>query len=158
MKLSLKQVGKSVGAAVHLYPLDLSLVPGAVTVLLGATQAGKTSVMRLMAGLDVPTTGRVWVDEQDVTGTPVRERNVAMVYQQFINYPSMTVFDNIASPLRLRGEAEMERKVTHLAQRLRIDPFLKRLPAELSGGQQQRVALARALAKNAPLMLLDEPL
>ena len=158
MKLSLKQVGKSVGAAVHLHPLDLNLVPGAVTVLLGATQAGKTSVMRLMAGLDVPSTGRVWVDEQDVTGVPVRERNVAMVYQQFINYPSMTVFDNIASPLRLRGEADIDAKVRNLAQRLRIDPFLQRLPAELSGGQQQRVALARALAKNAPLMLLDEPL
>ncbi len=158
MKLTLKQVGKSVGASVHLHPFDLSLVPGAVTVLLGATQAGKTSVMRLMAGLDVPSTGRVWVDEHDVTGVPVRERNVAMVYQQFINYPSMTVFDNIASPLRLRGDANIERTVLDLAKRLRIDAFLKRLPAELSGGQQQRVALARALAKNAPLMLLDEPL
>jgi glycerol transport system ATP-binding protein len=89
---------------------------------------------------------------------PVRERNVAMVYQQFINYPSMKVFDNIASPLKLRGEKNIDARVRELAERLHIDMFLDRLPAELSGGQQQRVALARALAKGAPLMLLDEPL
>jgi glycerol transport system ATP-binding protein len=113
-----------------------------------------------MAGLDVPSTGRVLVDGVDVSGTPVRERNVAMVYQQFINYPSMTVFDNIASPLKLRGErgAALQSKVQALAEKLHIEVFLERLPAELSGGQQQRVALARALVKNAPLMLLDEPL
>lgn len=114
--------------------------------------------MRLMAGLDVPTEGRVLVNGADVTGVPVRQRNVAMVYQQFINYPSMTVADNIASPLKLRGEKDIDSKVRALAQRLHIDMFLERLPAELSGGQQQRVALARALAKDAPLMLLDEPL
>ncbi len=157
-KLELSQISKTVGAQTHLYPMSLSLQPGTVTVLLGATQAGKTSVMRLMAGLDVPSSGRLLVDGVDVTGQPVRERNVAMVYQQFINYPSMTVFDNIASPLRLRNAPDVETRVRSLAQRLRIDPFLQRLPAELSGGQQQRVALARALAKNAPLMLLDEPL
>ncbi len=160
MQLSLEQVGKTVGPSVHLHPMSLNPAPDAVTVLLGATQAGKTSLMRLMAGLDVPTSGRVLVDGRDVTGTPVRERNVAMVYQQFINYPSMTVFDNIASPLKLGGRprAEIERRVRELAARLHIEVFLDRLPAELSGGQQQRVALARALAKNAPLMLLDEPL
>lgn len=160
MQLSLEQVGKTVGPSVHLHPMSLSPAPDAVTVLLGATQAGKTSLMRLMAGLDVPTSGRVLVDGRDVTGMPVRERNVAMVYQQFINYPSMTVFDNIASPLKLGGRSrdEIERRVRELAARLHIEVFLDRLPAELSGGQQQRVALARALAKNAPLMLLDEPL
>jgi glycerol transport system ATP-binding protein len=161
MELKLEGVTKQVGAATHLYPLDLALQPRAVTVLLGATQAGKTSLMRLMAGLDAPTDGRVSVDGRDVTGVPVRERNVAMVYQQFINYPSMTVAENIASPLRLRGggtRASIMQRVEALAAKLHIEPFLKRLPAELSGGQQQRVALARALAKNAPLMLLDEPL
>jgi glycerol transport system ATP-binding protein len=160
MQLSLEQVGKTVGPAVHLYPMSLTPAPHAVTVLLGATQAGKTSLMRIMAGLDVPSTGRVRVDGRDVTGTPVRERNVAMVYQQFINYPSMTVFDNIASPLKLSGRSkgDIERRVRELAEKLHIEVFLGRLPAELSGGQQQRVALARALAKNAPLMLLDEPL
>jgi len=161
MQLELDRVSKKVGASTHLYPLDLTLVPNAVTVLLGATQAGKTSLMRVMAGLDAPTLGRVRVDGQDVTGVPVRERNVAMVYQQFINYPSMSVADNIASPLKLRGgldRASIGARVAELASKLHIEPFLARLPAELSGGQQQRVALARALAKNAPLMLLDEPL
>lgn len=158
MQLTLERVDKQVGPQTHLYPLDLSLVPGAVTVLLGATQAGKTTLMRLMAGLDVPSKGVVRVDGQDVTGVPVRERNVAMVYQQFINYPSMSVFDNIASPLKLRKDKGIVERVQELAAKLHIEPFLKRLPAELSGGQQQRVALARALAKNAPLMLLDEPL
>jgi glycerol transport system ATP-binding protein len=158
MKLVLERIEQRQGAQVHLYPLDLTLVPLAVTVLLGATQAGKTTLMRVMAGLDKPSKGRVTADGKDVTGLPVRERNVAMVYQQFINYPSMTVAHNIASPLKLRREANIDARVNELAAKLHIEPFLKRLPAELSGGQQQRVALARALAKKAPLMLLDEPL
>ena len=158
MQLMLDGITKNVGAARWLAPMTLAPKPGAVTVLLGATQAGKTSLMRIMAGLDRPSSGHVRVDGTDVTGMGVRERNVAMVYQQFINYPSMTVADNIASPLRLRGEARIDERVRELAARLHIEPFLQRLPAELSGGQQQRVALARALAKGAPLMLLDEPL
>jgi glycerol transport system ATP-binding protein len=158
MELKLERVEQKVGASTWLYPLDLTLVPRAVTVLLGATQAGKTTLMRVMAGLDAPSKGRVLADGVDVTGQPVRQRNVAMVYQQFINYPSLTVADNIASPLKLRKEANVDARVAELAAKLHIEPFLQRLPAELSGGQQQRVALARALAKNAPLMLLDEPL
>ncbi len=162
MQLTLERVDKLVGAATHLHPIDLVLVPSQVTVLLGATQAGKTTLMRLMAGLDAPSHGSLRVDGVDVTGVPVRRRNVAMVYQQFINYPSMTVADNIASPLKLRRDAlsksAIAERVAQIAKRLHIEPFLQRLPAELSGGQQQRVALARALAKNAPLMLLDEPL
>ena len=158
MELTLEGIEQQVGAETFLYPLELRLQPKAVTVLLGATQAGKTTLMRLMAGLDRPSKGRVRVNGNDVTGVPVRDRNVAMVYQQFINYPSMNVYDNIASPLKLRREAGIDAKVRALAAKLHIEPFLGRLPAELSGGQQQRVALARALAKNAPLMLLDEPL
>ncbi len=162
MQLQLERIEQRVGAIAHLYPLDLTLVPRAVTVLLGATQAGKTTLMRVMAGLDAPTKGRELADGTDVTGRPVREREVAMVYQQFINYPSMSVADNIASPLKLRKQTMDKRaiaaRVDELAAKLHIEPFLKRLPAELSGGQQQRVALARALAKDAPLMLLDEPL
>ncbi len=158
MQLSLDHVSKKVGAEQWLHDMSLSPRSGEVTVLLGATQAGKTSLMRIMAGLDVPTSGRVLVDEADVTGMPVRKRNVAMVYQQFINYPSLTVSENIASPLKLRGEKNIEQTVRSLAGRLHIEMFMDRLPAELSGGQQQRVALARALAKGAPLMLLDEPL
>lgn len=158
MQLTLDHVTKKVGAQTWLYEQSIAPHSGAVTVLLGATQAGKTSLMRLMAGLDAPSTGRVTVDGKDVTGTPVRERNVAMVYQQFINYPSLRVADNIASPLKLRGEKNIDARVRALADKLHIGMFLDRYPQELSGGQQQRVALARALAKNAPLMLLDEPL
>ena len=158
MQLMLQGITKNVGAATWLSQMSLAPQPGAVTVLLGATQAGKTSLMRIMAGLDKPSSGHVHVDGVDVTGVGVRERNVSMVYQQFINYPSMTVAQNIASPLRLRRENGIEQRVLDIAKRLHIDSFLQRLPAELSGGQQQRVALARALAKSAPLMLLDEPL
>ena len=158
MKLRLDNISLRIGAREHLYPMSLDIVPAGITVLLGPTLAGKTTLMRLMAGLDAPTQGRVQVDDQDVTGVPVRKRKVAMVYQQFINYPSMTVFDNIASPLRLIQASGIEQTVTSLARRLHIDHLLQRLPAQLSGGQQQRVALARALAKDAPLILLDEPL
>ena len=158
MELDLRGISKKVGAQTWLYGLDLALRPGAVTILLGATRAGKTSLMRIMAGLDAPTTGSVRVDGVDVVGVPVRQRNVSMVYQQFINYPSMTVFDNIASPLKLRGDTDIAQRVQALAQKLHIEMFLDRYPAALSGGQQQRVALARALAKDAPLLLLDEPL
>ena len=108
MQLALDSISKRVGAQTWLYDMSLALQSNAVTVLLGATQAGKTSLMRIMAGLDTPTAGKVTVDGVDVTGMPVRERNVAMVYQQFINYPSMTVFDNIASPLKLRGDKDVE--------------------------------------------------
>jgi len=158
MQLSLENVSKKVGPQTWLYDMGIAPSPGAVTVLLGATQAGKTSLMRIMAGLDVPSTGKVLVDGSSVLGMPVRQRDVAMVYQQFINYPSLKVRDNIASPLKLRGGTNVDRRVRELAEKLHIDMFLDRYPAELSGGQQQRVALARALAKAAPLMLLDEPL
>ena len=161
MQLRLEQVSRQEGSEAHLYPLDLHLEPGSLTVLLGATRAGKTSLLRVLAGLDVPSMGKVMVDGRDVTGMPVRSRNVAMVYQQFINYPSFTVAQNIASPLKLSGQMDasaIAQRVRDVAQRLRIESFLDRYPAELSGGQQQRVALARALAKSASLMLLDEPL
>jgi glycerol transport system ATP-binding protein len=158
MQLTLDGVALRAGSQTHLYPMSLAPVPGAMTVLLGATLAGKTSLMRIMAGLDRPSEGRVMVDGADVTGVPVRQRNVAMVYQQFINYPSMSIYDNIASPLKLRGERDAGEKVRAMAARLHIDHLLDRYPSELSGGQQQRVALARALAKDAPLILLDEPL
>lgn len=158
MQLVLDRISKKAGPESWLYEMSLAPRAGEVTVLLGATQAGKTSLMRIMAGLDVPSSGHVRVDGADVTGVAVRERNVAMVYQQFINYPSLKVADNIASPLKLRGEKNIAQRVREIAARLHIDMFLDRYPAELSGGQQQRVALARALAKGAPLMLLDEPL
>lgn len=160
MLLALENVSKKYGAEDHIYPLSFSLVPGTINVLLGTTRAGKTTLMRLMAGLDRPTTGHVIADGKDVTGVSVRHRDLAMVYQQFINYPSFTVFENIASPLRIKRvpEAEIKKRVHDMAERLHITPYLQRSPAELSGGQQQRTALARALIKDAGLLLLDEPL
>ena len=158
MQMVLEGIRKNVGRETWLHPMSLALQSGAVTVLLGATQAGKTSLMRIMAGLDKPSRGKVLVDGKDVTEVSVRERDISMVYQQFINYPSLTVARNIASPLRLRKEENIDERVREVAERLHIEMFLDRLPAELSGGQQQRVALARALIKKAPLMLLDEPL
>jgi glycerol transport system ATP-binding protein len=158
MQLTLTGVSKKAGPQTWLYDMNIAPRSGAVTVLLGATQSGKTSLMRIMAGLDAPTSGDVLVDGRSVVGVSVRERNVSMVYQQFINYPSLRVRDNIGSPLKLRGEHNAQQRVQELAEKLHIEMFLDRYPSELSGGQQQRVALARALAKGAPLMLLDEPL
>jgi glycerol transport system ATP-binding protein len=157
--MQLVDVSFRAGSDTWLYPMDVSLKPG-INVLLGATSAGKTTLMRLMAGLEQPTSGRVLVDGKDVTGTSVQRRNLAMVYQQFINYPSLSVFENIASPLRLarQPDSAIRQRVHMIAETLRLTPFLERRPAELSGGQQQRAALARALAKDAELVLLDEPL
>lgn len=157
--MQLVDVSFRAGSATWLYPMSVSLQPG-INVLLGATSAGKTTLMRLMAGLERPASGRVMVDGKDVTGVPVQKRKLAMVYQQFINYPSLTVFENIASPLRLarQPDTEVRERVHAIAETLRLTPFLDRRPAELSGGQQQRTALARALAKDAELVLLDEPL
>ena len=158
--LELVNVGRTVDGAVHLADIDLAFERGSLNVLLGPTLSGKTSLMRVMAGLDRPTRGTVRMDGRDVTGMPVQKRDVAMVYQQFINYPSMTVYENIASPLRIRRapKDEIEREVARAADLLKLTPYLDRTPLNLSGGQQQRTALARAIVKNADLVLLDEPL
>ncbi len=161
MRLTLQNVGKVVDGQTHLHGIDLDLAPGSFSVLLGPTQAGKTSLLRLIAGLDHPSTGRILEDERDVTSVGVRQRNVAMVYQEFVNYPSFTVYENIAAPLRVAKRLTVKQadaKVRATAEMMHIEGLLDRLPAELSGGQQQRVALARALVKDAPLLLLDEPL
>jgi len=160
MTLTLEGVSKRVNGRVHIHPTDLTLEAGTMNVLLGPTLSGKTSIMRLMAGLDAPTTGRILWQGQDVTGMRVQDRKVAMVYQQFINYPSMTVYDNIASPMKLMGKsrAEIDAAVRKTADLMKLSPMLERKPLELSGGQQQRCALARALVKDAGLVLLDEPL
>lgn len=158
--LELRKAAKMVGADYHIHPTDLVLERGTLNVLLGPTLSGKTSLMRLMAGLDRPTSGTVHFDGVDVTGVPVQKRNIAMVYQQFINYPSLTVYENIASPMRISGKdkAEIDREVKRAAELMKLTPYLDRTPLNLSGGQQQRTALARALVKNASLVLLDEPL
>jgi glycerol transport system ATP-binding protein len=160
MTLALDGVSKVVNGQTHIHRTDLTLEKGSMNVLLGPTLSGKTSLMRLMAGLDRPASGRILWEGRDVTGMRVQERRVAMVYQQFINYPSFTVYDNIASPLRLMGRraAEIDRAVRETAAMMKLDALLERRPLELSGGQQQRCALARALVKQAGLVLLDEPL
>lgn len=160
MTLALHGVSRSVDGRIHIRPTDLTLEKGTMNVLLGPTLSGKTSLMRLMAGLDKPDSGRILWNGEDVTGRRVQDRGVAMVYQQFINYPGLTVYENVASPLRIlrRPKAEIDRVVRETAEMLRLTPMLQRKPLELSGGQQQRCALARALAKGAGLVLLDEPL
>jgi len=160
MTVTLEHVTRSVDGIPAIRDVSLTLQGGTLNVLLGPTLSGKTSIMRLLAGLDKPTSGRVLVDGKDVTGFDVRQRSVAMVYQQFINYPSLTVFENIASPLRVQGKprAEIEKRVGEAARLLRLEPYLDRTPLQLSGGQQQRTAIARALVKGADLVLLDEPL
>ncbi|MDO6460491.1 ABC transporter ATP-binding protein [Granulosicoccaceae sp. 1_MG-2023] len=160
MTLELTHVQLRVGAGTHIYQTDLKLEEGRFNILLGTTLAGKTSLMRLMAGLEKPTAGRLYFNGRDVTGVPVQKRSVAFVYQQFINYPNFTVYDNIASPLRVQGKsrAQIDTAVKEVAEMLKLTPMLRRRPAELSGGQQQRIALARALVKRAELVLLDEPL
>jgi glycerol transport system ATP-binding protein len=149
-----------VGSEYHIHPSNLVLQGGTLNVLLGPTLSGKTSLMRLMAGLDKPTSGTIHFDGVDVTGLPVQKRSVAMVYQQFINYPSMSVYENIASPMRIAGNDAntVDREVRKAAELMKLTPYLDRLPLNLSGGQQQRTALARAIVKNARLVLLDEPL
>jgi glycerol transport system ATP-binding protein len=158
--LELRGVVKRVGADTHIHETSVQLAEEGFNILLGTTLSGKTTLMLLMAGLEQPTAGEVWFDGQNVTGVAVQKRNVSMVYQQFINYPSFTVFENIASPLRVArlAQAEIDSRVHRIAELLRLTAMLQRRPAELSGGQQQRTALARALVKNAGLVLLDEPL
>ncbi|MCZ6828768.1 MAG: ABC transporter ATP-binding protein [Gammaproteobacteria bacterium] len=158
--LELIHVNKMVDGEVMIDDVCLTLSSDCINILLGPTLSGKTSLLRLMAGLDKPSSGDIRFNGKSVIGRPVQKRNVAMVYQQFINYPSLSVFENIASPLRV---AKMEKKsvtrqVHEAAELLKIDELLNRSPAQLSGGQQQRVALARALVKRAELVLLDEPL
>jgi len=160
MTLELRKVTKSVGGSVHIHETNLTLEEGTFNVLLGTTLSGKTTLMQLMAGLDRPSSGEIWFRGKNVTGIAVQQRNVSMVYQQFINYPHLTVYENIASPLRVIGvdNAKIKERVGKVAELLRLVPMLQRKPAELSGGQQQRTAIARALVKDSDIILLDEPL
>ena len=160
MSLTLEQISKYVDGEMHISDVNLTFEPGSFNVLLGRTLAGKTSLMRLIAGLDRPSSGRILVNGVDVTGVSVLDRNISMVYQQFINYPNLTVFENIASPLRLSGmsQDEINQRVYQTAEMLRITEHLKKYPLELSGGQQQRTEMARALVKDAEIILFDEPL
>lgn len=142
--------------------VSLDIADGDFTVILGPTGAGKTTLLRMLCGVERPRAGSVLCDGDDVTTVPTRKRSVAMVYQQFVNYPSMTVYENIASPLRLKRprllRKDIDRTVRETAELVGLTSVLDHLPAEVSGGQQQRTAIARALAKGAKYFFLDEPL
>ena len=160
MTLELRDASKVVRGITHIKPTSLVLETGHFNVLLGQTGAGKTSLIKLMAGLDPLASGQVFMDGMDVSKLSTQKRNISLVHQFFVNYPHMTVFDNIASPLRVAGMAksELEARVQEAADILQLGPMLKRRPHELSGGQQQRCALARAIAKESRAVFLDEPL
>lgn len=160
MALDLQAVTKRIGQITYIKPTSLMLEPGRFNVLLGETGSGKSSLIKLMAGLDRVASGRIVMDGRDVTGMSPQKRNISLVHQFFVNYPQMTVFDNIASPLRVAGlaKSEIQGRVEAAADVLQLRPMLKRRPHELSGGQQQRTALARAIAKESTAVFLDEPL
>jgi glycerol transport system ATP-binding protein len=160
-KMVLTDISLSQDSEDIIYDLSATFKSG-INLLIGPTTAGKTTLMRIIAGLVKPTTGTVTLDGVDITKIPVQQRSVSFVYQQFINYPSLSVFDNIASPLlaakKKPAKQEVADRVEEMAKLLGLSPFLTRKPSELSGGQQQRVAIARALARPADIVLLDEPL
>ena len=160
MAVELKNITKVVNGKVHIKETSMVLEPGHFNVLLGQTGAGKTSLIKMMTGLDPIAGGTILFDGVDVTGLNTQKRNISLVHQFFVNYPHMSVFDNIASPLRVAGMAksEIQGRVEQAADVLQLRPMLGRRPHELSGGQQQRTALARAIAKESKAVFLDEPL
>ena len=160
MALELNHVTKKVGAQTYIKETSLVFEAGHFNILLGETGAGKTSLIKLMAGLDRCASGTILMNGQDVTALSPQKRNISLVHQFFINYPHMTVYDNIAAPLRVAkmASSEIDNRIEDVAAILQLRPLLQRYPHELSGGQQQRTALARAIAKESNAVFLDEPL
>jgi len=153
-------VEKRFGAVTALHALDLNVPDHAFLALLGPSGCGKTTALRILAGLELPTAGRVLIGERDVTRLQPRDRDVAMVFQSYALYPHMTVAQNIAYPLRIRkiDAADQARRVSEVASALEVDHLLDRRPRQLSGGQRQRIALARAIVREPAAFLMDEPL
>jgi len=153
-------LSKSYGAVPALRGIDLSVAAGEFFVVLGPSAAGKTTFLRSIAGLERPDVGRILFGGRDMTGSPVRGRDMAMIFQTFALYPHLTITENLAYPLREAGVAggEVRRRVGEIAELLRIGHVLPRKPGTLSGGEQQRVAIGRALIRRPKLLLLDEPL
>jgi multiple sugar transport system ATP-binding protein len=159
-RVETRSLSKRFGETRAVDGIDLLAEEGEFLVLLGPSGCGKTTLLRLLAGIEEPSGGAVLFDDEDVTGLPPRLRNVAMVFQSYALYPHMTVRENIAFPLRMRGvgKAGTADKVAWAARMFGIEPLLGRKPRELSGGERQRVALARAVVREPRVFLLDEPL
>lgn len=159
-RITLKSVRKRFGNFVALDNVDLDIQPVEFFALLGPSGSGKTTTLRLIAGLETPDAGVLEVDGVDVTFAPPGERDVAMVFQNYALYPHMSVYDNIAFPLKMDkiAKSRIGSQVKQAAERVKIGHLLQRRPGQLSGGQQQRVALARAIVRQPKLFLLDEPL
>jgi ABC-type sugar transport system ATPase subunit len=140
--------------------LDLTIPAGEMVVLVGPSGCGKSTTLRIVAGLEEPTTGQVLIEGRDVTAVPPAQRDIAMVFQSYALYPHMTVYENLAFALRIRKlpDAEIRRRVEDVARSLDIEPYLERRPKALSGGQRQRVAIGRAVVRSPKLFLFDEPL
>jgi len=161
-ELRLSCVSKCFGATVALESLDIEVASGELIVLLGPSGAGKTTTLRVVAGLETPDSGRVLVDGRDMTAVAPALRDVTFVFQQYSLYPHLSVYDNLAfplrSPLRKTSDVDIRTKVTEVARMLRIDDKLRSPATRLSGGQMQRVAIGRALVRSPALYLMDEPL
>jgi sn-glycerol 3-phosphate transport system ATP-binding protein len=158
--LEIQGLRKSFGQTEVLRQIDLSLADGEMLVIVGASGCGKSTLLRLVAGLETPTAGRIVIGGRDVTALDPSERDIAMVFQNYALYPHMSVFDNMAYGLRIRGlsRGEIARKVEAAAELLGLDALLSRKPRQLSGGQRQRVAMGRAIVRDPKLFLFDEPL
>jgi multiple sugar transport system ATP-binding protein len=159
-RVTLKQVRKAYGQHVALHGLDLEIDDGEFVSVLGPSGSGKSTMLKVIAGIDEVSSGHVHFDDRDVTQTPPERRDVAMVFQSYALYPTMTVFDNIAFPLRVRKlpRAQVQKRVEEVAELLGIDGLLRRRPRELSGGERQRTAVGRAMVRNPKVFLFDEPL
>lgn len=160
MRVRFEKVGKQFGAHRALREVDLDIEPGECLVLLGPSGCGKTTLLRLLAGLEDVDTGRILIGDRDVAQVKPADRDVAMVFQNYALYPHLSVFENVAFPLRARRtpKEELDRRVRAALARMDLAALALRRPSELSGGQQQRVALARALVRNPAVYLMDEPL
>jgi ABC-type sugar transport system ATPase subunit len=159
-EIELRNVRKTFKDVVAVRDMNLHIKDGEFVAFLGPSGCGKTTTLRIVSGLEVPDTGRILIDDQDVTDLPPRNRDVAMVFQDYALYPHMSVLDNIGYPLKVRGvgKPEIADEVGSVAANLQIDMLLARRPGQLSGGQQQRVAVARAVVHQAKVFLFDEPL
>ncbi len=159
-KLRIESLSKTYGNVVALKPTSLNVSPGEFITLLGPSGSGKTTLLLMLAGLVAPDSGRIWIDGSDSTTTPVFKRGIGMVFQNYALFPHLTVFENIAFPLRMRrmSEAEIRLGVERVLSVVHLSHAADRLPRQLSGGQQQRVALARCAVYEPSVILMDEPL